>query len=301
MHVVPHRPQRVSPVPGAAPPGHRRARHLVLLRALAVLHARVARVHAGAEGVLPDLGAVHRLRHPVLLGRADGDARHQVHGRRAVPPRLHPRPDPRRRGPEDVQVQGERGRSPERDGQVRHRRLPLHAGRARRPGARHPARRGADRGLPELRQQDLERGAPGADEPRGLRSRARPARHAVGGRPLDQEPPHRGDRPGAQGDRHLSLQRRRLRGLPVPLARVLRLVPRDRQAEPLPAGEPGGEGGHPAHAGGDARDHAAAAPSVHAVHLGRALAAPAAQGRVNNDRALPQGHPQGARSRRRSG
>ncbi len=91
-----------------------------------------------------------------------------------VPPRLHPRPGPRRRGPEDVQVQGERGGSPERHGQVRHRRVPLHARRARGAGARHPPRRGADRGLPELRQQDLERGPAGADQPGGLRSGASP-------------------------------------------------------------------------------------------------------------------------------
>ena len=56
------------------------------------------------------------LRHPVLLGRPDGDARAPLHGRRAVPRRLHPRPGARRRGPEDVEVEGQRRRSAERDG-----------------------------------------------------------------------------------------------------------------------------------------------------------------------------------------
>ena len=59
----------------------------------------------------------------------------------------------------------------ERDGEVRHRRVPLHAGGAGRPGPRHPHRRRAHRGLPQLRQQALERRAPGAVEPRRLRPR----------------------------------------------------------------------------------------------------------------------------------
>ena len=56
------------------------------------------------------------------------------------------------------------------------------------------------------------------------------------GRPLDREPARRDGRSGsATALGRLPLQRRGLRRLPVPLARVLRLVPRDRQAEPLPA------------------------------------------------------------------
>ena len=90
---------------------------------------------------------------------------HQVHGRRAVPRRLHPRPRARRRGREDVQVQGQRGRSAGGDGHVRHRRLPLHARRPRRAGPGHPHVGGARRGVSQLRQQDLERVPPRPGEP----------------------------------------------------------------------------------------------------------------------------------------
>ena len=54
---LPHRSHRVPAVRGSAPPGHRRARHVVLLGALAVLDARLARGDARAQGLLPDLGA----------------------------------------------------------------------------------------------------------------------------------------------------------------------------------------------------------------------------------------------------
>ena len=52
----------------------------------------------GARRVLPDLGARHRLRHHLLLGRPHGHVRPAVHGRRgAVPRRVHPRAGARRR------------------------------------------------------------------------------------------------------------------------------------------------------------------------------------------------------------
>ena len=50
-----------------------RARHLVFLRAVAVFDARLAGRDAGIEAVLPDRHARHRLRHHLLLGRADDD------------------------------------------------------------------------------------------------------------------------------------------------------------------------------------------------------------------------------------
>ncbi len=105
----------------------------------------------------PTACLVTGVRHPVLLGGADGHARVEVHGRRAVPRRLHPRPRARRRGREDVQVQGQCGRSAGGDGHVRHRCLPLHARRPRRAGPGHPHVGGARRGVSQLRQQDLER------------------------------------------------------------------------------------------------------------------------------------------------
>ena len=54
---------------------------------------------------------------------------------------------------------------------------------------------GARRGVPQLRQQDLERVPLRPGEPRRLRSRARaPGQRPSHGRPLDQEPPRRHDR-----------------------------------------------------------------------------------------------------------
>ena len=82
----------------AAAPGRGRARHLVLLGAVAVRDARLARGDRGPQAPLPQRRAHLRLRHPVLLGCADGDAGHRVHGRGAVEDALPPRPRPRRAG-----------------------------------------------------------------------------------------------------------------------------------------------------------------------------------------------------------
>ncbi len=57
-------------------PGRGRPRHLVLLRPVAVRHARLARADRGPRAPLPQRPAHLRLRHPVLLGCADGDAGH---------------------------------------------------------------------------------------------------------------------------------------------------------------------------------------------------------------------------------
>ena len=73
-----------------------RARHLVLLRPLALRHARLARADRRPQAPLPQRRAHLGLRHPVLLGRAHGDAGHRVHGRAAVEDALSPRPGPRR-------------------------------------------------------------------------------------------------------------------------------------------------------------------------------------------------------------
>ena len=55
--------------------GPRRPGHLVLLGAVAVLHDGLARPHTRIGQVLSDQRSGHRLRHPVLLGRADDDVR----------------------------------------------------------------------------------------------------------------------------------------------------------------------------------------------------------------------------------
>ena len=140
--------------------------------------------------VLSDGVPGHRVRYPVLLGGPDDHAGAPLHGRRALPGRGDPRPDPGRAGREDVQDPGERHRSPARDQRgdaggspgrrqggrgaargpgehhaavpgrlspVRRRRAALHAGRAGGAGERRQALGQAHRGLPPLLQQDLER------------------------------------------------------------------------------------------------------------------------------------------------
>ena len=79
--------------------------------------------------------------------------------RRALPQRLHPRAGARRRSPEDVEDQGQRGRPDPDHREVRHRRRALHAGRHGGAGNRHRLQREPHRELSRLRQQDLERRA----------------------------------------------------------------------------------------------------------------------------------------------
>src|SRR3989454_221911 len=279
----------------ARAPGSRRARHVVLLGPVALLDDGMAGRHAGAARVLPDLGARHRIRHPLLLGRPHGHAGPAFHAGGALPRRLHPRPRPRRRRPEDVEVEGQRRRSAGGDGQVRHGRLPVHAGGARRPRARCPDQRRADRGVPELHEQALERRTAGAVEPRRIRCGEGPEGGAGPRRSLDPEPARRDGRHGPHRAPALSVQRRRVGRVPVPVARVLRLVPRDREALPLSRRASRRAPAHPAHAGRGARDDAAPPAPVHAVHHGGGLAAAAAQGRVDHDRALPEGREEAAR------
>ena len=151
-----------------------RARHLVLLRAVAVLDARLAGRDAGTEALLPDQRAGHRLRHHLLLGRPHDDDGPALHEGGAVPHRLHPRAGARRARRQDVEVEGQRHRSAAPDRRLRRRRAALHAGRDGGAGARHQALDPARRGLPQLRDQAVERGALCRDERRrdgaGLRS-----------------------------------------------------------------------------------------------------------------------------------
>ena len=84
---------RAGPRDGARPQQARRlhharrgrARHLVLLGAVAVLDARLARRDAGAEALLSDRRAGHRLRHHLLLGRPHDDDGPALHEGGAVP------------------------------------------------------------------------------------------------------------------------------------------------------------------------------------------------------------------------
>ena len=106
-------PARRGPAAGrrlAAGPG--RAGYLVLVRALALLHAGLARRHRGPGRLLPHQRAGHGLRHPVFLGGPDDDVRplRDVRPRAcpggAVPGHRAARPGPRRQRQEDVQSLG---------------------------------------------------------------------------------------------------------------------------------------------------------------------------------------------------
>ncbi len=126
---------------GRARARSRRARHVVLVRAVAVRDARLARRDAAPAGVLPGARALHRARHHQPLGRADDHARHRVHGGGAVPRRRHP-PDRAGGGrPPHVEVARHRRRSARPDRAARRRRDALRpaqdeldAGRALRRG-----------------------------------------------------------------------------------------------------------------------------------------------------------------------
>ena len=138
--------------------GSRRARHVVLVAALALLGLRLAREDAGPRGLLSDRRARDRLRHPLLLGRPDDHGRPALHREGAVPHGPPPRPRARGRR-EDVEDQGQRHRSARGDRGVRRRRRPVHAGLG---GLVRPDRLGRarpDGGLAQFRDEALERGA----------------------------------------------------------------------------------------------------------------------------------------------
>ena len=108
-HRGPPGPRRLRRVRGRrAGPGRGRARHLVLERAVAVLDPRLARPDRRPEGLLPDVGAGHRVRHHLLLGGPDADVRLPLPAADPVRGGRHPRDGPRRPGQEDVQVVRER-------------------------------------------------------------------------------------------------------------------------------------------------------------------------------------------------
>ncbi len=143
---------------GAAPGGGR-ARHVVLLGAVAVRHARMARSDAAAARLLPDGGALHRARHPLPVGGADDHDGSALHRGGAVRGRLHPLGDPGARRAAHVEV-------------ARHRHRPAGGDRPprRRRGALRPAGDVLLPGRALLRRE----GAPGA----GARQQA-VQRHAL--------------------------------------------------------------------------------------------------------------------------
>ncbi len=147
-----------------------------------------------APHLLPDLGHGDRARHHLLLGGPDDDDGHSLHGRGALPDGVPAPHGAGREGRQDVEDEGERHRSPRHHRAARGRRAPVHAGRPDGAGARHQARQGAHRGLPRLRQQDLEREPVRAHEPIRVRGAGRGSRPA----PISP-PPTGGSWPGCSG------------------------------------------------------------------------------------------------------
>ena len=200
------RPRARNTAARRADPGRGRAGHLVQLRAVAVLDAGLAGADQGARPVLSWRCAGDRLRHHLLLGRADDDAGHPLHGRGAVPRCLHPWPGARRARPEDVEVEGQQHRSAGADRSLRRRCAALHHLRADRTRARREAGRGTRRELSALRHQAVERGAVLRDErhPAGCIVRS-VACHAAADA-LDPRCDEPRDRGGERGARSVSFR-----------------------------------------------------------------------------------------------
>ena len=134
--------------------------------------------------------------------------------------RLHPRPRPRREGRQDVEVEGQRHRSARRHRSVRRRCAALHARRHGGAGARHQAVRAARRGLPQLRDQDLERGALRRDERLRARRRLRSRSREGDAQQLGARRGATRRRRGVARHRGLQVQRGGARRLPLRLERL---------------------------------------------------------------------------------
>ena len=137
--------------------GSRCPRHVVLLPALAVLHARVARGHRGPAVLLSDVRSRHGVRDPLPLGGPNDHERVALHGGRPIQGRGDHRPRPRPSRQADAQVQRERDRPARHDRAVRSGRHALRVAVDGHRWAGHPLQRGGRGERPAVRQQDLER------------------------------------------------------------------------------------------------------------------------------------------------
>ena len=243
-----------------------RARHLVLVGALAVRDARLAGADARARGVLPGQRQLDGARDHPALGEPHDLGGPRADGRGAVHRRDHPLDRARGRRPPDVE-EPRHGRRPARDDRrPRRRRDALRAAQDLLDPGRPLLARG-DRGGPQAREQALERLPPDPAERRRRRagSRADRARGA-----LDPGPDRPGARAGRGGVGGVRLRDRHERALPPHLRRLLRLVRRGGQAAALRA-----RGGRVRDGARRARAPARAAAPGHAARDRGDLVAPA--------------------------
>src|SRR6058998_337925 len=198
------RPDHLPQVRRAGGAGSGRARHLVLVVALAVRDVRLAGAHAGPGALLSRPHPGHGAGDPLLLGGADAHVRLPLHGRPAVRDGLPAWYGARHAAPQDVEVARQRDRSARCGAVVRRRRAALDPDRGqlarRRRDPRSERSRDDLRSGPELREQALEHRSvhPGAAAGAGTadrcaRCRNPAARRSVGAVPRAGDDP-RSDR-----------------------------------------------------------------------------------------------------------
>ena len=158
---------------GGASPGRGRARHLVLLGALAVRDAGVARRHARPSLLLPGRSEHDGARDHPALGESHDLLRPRARRRGALPQRDHPLDRARTRRAADVEEPRHRNRPARRDREARDGRDALRAHEDDLDPGRPLLVRRRRRGL-EARQQALERSSPSAERRRRGEVSARP-------------------------------------------------------------------------------------------------------------------------------
>ena len=255
----------------------RRPRHVVLVRAVAVRHARLARGNTGARSLLPRQRQLDRARDHPALGEPDDLLRPLQPRGDPVHRRDHPLDRPRSRRAAHVEEPRHRCRPDAADRGTWCRCDPLRAPQDLLDAGRSLCG-GRDRGGPQAREQALERRAadPAADGRRHPGAAPRVARGA-----MDPRAARVGPQDGRGGVGGLRLRGRDRSALPPHVRRLLRLVRRGDQAASLRRRR-----GLPRDGAGRARDAALAAPPAHAARDGGDLVAPALQGHTVDRLAL---------------
>ena len=192
------------------PPGRGRPRHVVLVSALAVRDARLARADTRPRLLLSERRERDRPRDHLPLGGADDHVGPRVDGRGAVPRRDHPLDDSGARRPTHVEEPRHRHRPARGDRLARRRRDALRVAQDVLDAGRALQRRDDRRGA-QAREQVVERVAPDPRERRRLE-----ARRATGERrgALDPRSARRRARPHRARARGLRLRRHGEHALP---------------------------------------------------------------------------------------